>query len=165
MECYLDVPVLCELIKVVSSNGTDVKAVHTMTSAIISYYLPVDEGYIISTEQNQPTDDPNSIILTVQRFLPDNQGLQDHMIIEMRPNLGNGLPSLDRLLNALAMANTERGNCWAILVIGPMMVIFEYRSGMVSPWKPAGCEDKDHHDLRSDIMTIDWFFKRTAQRG
>ena len=160
MAAYLSLPAFQELIEFVENDSMYEDSVKALANAMLTYYFPIVNGWIVAPEQNRNNTFTDFIVLRVQRRYAGDRSVVDHTVAEAKKTTDDIGAAMDQLENALEQSNTEFGRCWAIIFHGLNILFYEYHEYLpenerVIPTGPPSQSRKTEFHVRTDSLAID----------
>ncbi|GKZ37839.1 hypothetical protein AbraIFM66950_009628 [Aspergillus brasiliensis] len=162
MADYLTVPILEELIRRVEEDPRNESAVKAMTSGILTYYLTIENGFIVSPKSTGSLSTGFEYI--IRHIQPDSlaeRKMVDHTVVRLE--VDDSLQGcVGRLQHSIQNLNTGGKSCWAVLVCAQMFYVHEYcgmspENECLVPWAPPGrVQEQDGFHARRDSVQIEW---------
>ena len=84
MTSYISIPIIEESVRAVEHNSRLEGAVKAMVSAILNLYFTAVNGFIIGPGQIRNGNNPGFTIFRIQRLVPGERGLVDHIVAEVK---------------------------------------------------------------------------------
>lgn len=161
MAAYLSLPIIQELVDLVERDPAQGNWVKALASSLLNHYFPPVNGWTVATGHtrnisNRPAD---SIILRIQRLLPGERKLADHIMVEAKTNSTDDLDAdLGQLENAIKQSHTQ--SCWVVLFHGLDVLFYEYHGHLPETQRliPTGRASKtlrNRFHVRRDSFAIE----------
>ncbi|KZF20328.1 hypothetical protein L228DRAFT_250004 [Xylona heveae TC161] len=109
-------------------------------TALLSYYFPLDDGFLIAPEQSRGDNRPDLLVL---KLIRQTGGFRDHAFVECKKSTDPWLASMEQLSNAAAdhINASPFDRCFAILILGYEIKFFEYHA---CEWRGSVPDNHNH---------------------
>ncbi|RAH52002.1 hypothetical protein BO85DRAFT_211192 [Aspergillus piperis CBS 112811] len=158
---YLTMPILNELIRRVEEDPRNEDVEKAMTSGILSYYFPIDQGFIVAPTSTS-SKCSSGFEFIIRQFQPSPS--KDRMIVDhavVRSEVDDSLQScINRLRHSIQHRISGVESCWAILVQSQSVYCYEYHGQLheherLVPWALSGRSQEQHaFHVRRDSVQI-----------
>ncbi|PYH38906.1 uncharacterized protein BO87DRAFT_412677 [Aspergillus neoniger CBS 115656] len=166
---YLTMPILNELIRRVEEDPRNEDAVKAMTPGVLSYYFPINEGFIVApiSTGSKCSTGFEYLIRRIQPHSSEGRKIVDHVVV--RSEVDDSLQGcINRLRHSIQHRIPGVESCWAVLVQGQSVYFYEYH-GLLSeherlvPWALSGRSQEQHAShVRRDSVQIDRMLRHMA---